>query len=70
VGLTSEGLWQGGTATAGGEVPDVVAGHRGAAPVLDGQVVPVSEALYHRRVLRAGLQGLVRSSMIILLSAL
>jgi hypothetical protein len=55
VGLTGEGLWQAGTDTAAahGEIPDVVAGHRGVTPILDGPVVPVSGALYHRRVLGA-----------------
>src|SRR5215208_3206756 len=54
VGLTSAGL------RGGGEVEDVVGGHLGAARILDGHVVPVCGALYHRRVRGVGQQRATR----------
>ena|SRR5215218_543796 len=45
---------------AGGEGEDPVLGHRGAARILDGHLVPVSGALYHRRVRGERLQRATR----------
>src|SRR5829696_9247548 len=41
---------------AGGEGEDPVLGHRGAARILDGHLVPVSGALYHHRVRGVGIK--------------